>query len=228
MAFALACLTIAAAQTPPSDRHALMAQQIAQEVRRNLKIVESPPLVDYLTRLGSKLAAAQSNTSLPFKFTLVSELETGSLHEPIALPEGDVFIPVSLLLAADDEAEFAGMLAQAIARAPYLITISEGSIPWTFTCGSGHALASAADRCRAVELQADASAVVTMSHAGFNPAALLRYIARVDPARIPPLEVAIRNLPPQPYMESGEFYAIQQQARPAPAKPRLPPTLLRP
>jgi predicted Zn-dependent protease len=38
------------------------------------------------------------------------------LNEPRVLPGGYVFVPLALLQTAKDEAEFAGMLAQAIAR----------------------------------------------------------------------------------------------------------------
>jgi hypothetical protein len=71
---------------------------------------------------------------------------------------------------------------------------------------------------------------------GFDPAALLRYIERVQPpdrprspfpARVDPvaaLQKAIQDLPSASYSESDEFYAIQEQMRPLPPPP---PTLIR-
>jgi predicted Zn-dependent protease len=76
------------------------------------------------------------------------------------------------------------------------------------------------------ELEADAIAVPLMSRAGFDPAALLRYVERRQPVdrrdapvpvradRIAGLQQAIRELPPATYSESDEFHAIQEQVRP--------------
>lgn len=38
------------------------------------------------------------------------------MHEPIAFPGGFIFVPARLILAAQDEDEFAGMLAHSIAH----------------------------------------------------------------------------------------------------------------
>jgi predicted Zn-dependent protease len=161
------------------------------------------------------------------------------------LPGGYVFVPASLLLTAKDEAEFAGMLARAIARGPRLIKSNSSAIPVYFAGGSGGEEllpADLLDQRRGIELQADASAVVAMSRAGFDPDALLRYIDRVQPfdrprspfparaARIATLQEAIRNLPPAAYTKSDEFYRIQGQVHPAPEAPSKPqplPSLLR-
>jgi len=149
-------------------------------------------------------------------------------------------VPLSLLLTAKDEAEFAGMLAQAIARGPILIKNNAGTIPLIFFGGFTDCLlpASAMDQVRVMELQADTTAVLAMPRAGFDPAALLRYVERVQPpdqphspfparaARVAALRETIRDLPPATYAQSDEFYRIQERARPAPPKPQPPPSLL--
>ena len=131
---------------------------------------------------------------------------------------------MSLLLTAEDEAEFAGVLAQAIARGPRRMKSDSGTIPIYFASGLSleglEALmpVDALTRWRGIEFQADASAAAAMSRAGFDPAALLRYLERVQPpdrprspfppraARIAALQEAIRNLPPAAYKESDELY----------------------
>jgi predicted Zn-dependent protease len=95
------------------------------------------------------------------------------------------------------------------------------------------------DQRRERELQADASAILLLSRAGFDPAELLDYIERVQPLdrprspfparadRIAALQKAIRDLPPASYSQSDEFYAIQEQIRPLRPPPPPPPTLYR-
>lgn len=149
---------------------------------------------------------------------------------------------MSLLLTAEGEAEFAGMLAQAIARGPLPIKSNTGTIPLIFvdSFASDPLLPTAAmEQRRGMELQADAFAVSAMSRAGFDPSALLRYIERVQPrdqprspfparaARIAALQDAIHGLPPATYAESEEFHGIQEQVLPTPPKPPSRPSLLR-
>jgi hypothetical protein len=40
----------------------------------------------------------------------------GSTHEPLSVPGGHIFVPATLIPAAGSEAEFAGMLAHAMAH----------------------------------------------------------------------------------------------------------------
>jgi predicted Zn-dependent protease len=164
-----------------------------------------------------------------------------------------------LFLAAEDESEFAGVLAQAIARGPLLddwIKRNPASPPTVYNAMVAaeclHCVmppAVLAER-RKIELQTDKSAVLMMSRAGFDPAALLRYVERVQPPdakagvnshfydqsvstfparadRIAALQKALRGLPAAGGTESEEFRAIQEQVRagipevPKPSGPTL-------
>lgn len=98
---------------------------MADEAGRRTTPVESIEVQNYVAQLGEKIA---SHSVLPdgtvkFTFSVVSNEEDNSLHEPLVIPGGYVFVPARLLLAATDEAEFAGMLAQAIAREPLCIQV---------------------------------------------------------------------------------------------------------
>ena len=82
------------------------------------------------------------------------------------------------------------------------------------------------DKIRAIEIQADRDAVARMAAAGFDPAALARYLDRVQlpgnersllppPAdRVAAIEEAIRSLPVKKYVSSnGEFDRVQALLR---------------
>jgi predicted Zn-dependent protease len=213
--FVFFCLTLTAQDRKLDlNREAVLGRQMAEEVRRSTTPAGSQAVQDYVAQVGARLTAQLPGAAFAYTFSVVLTDRTNALHEPIVLPGGYVFVPVSLLLAAEDEAEFAGMLAQAVARGPHLINGRAGTIPAYSSSGFGEEglevlmPAAALDRWRGLELQADASAVVAMSRAGFDPTALLRYIEREQPpdrprslfpsraARIAALQEAIRSLPP--------------------------------
>ena len=235
--FALFCLTLAG-QSLTQDRVATLGRALAEEVDRHTTLVQAQEVQNYVAQLGAKIAA-QLPAPSRFTFSVVSTGEDNALHEPLAIPGEYIFVPSNLLLTARDEAEFAGMLAQAIARVPVLIQSSTGTIPVVYADSFGSVLPlGMIDRRRERELQADASAILLLSRAGFDPAGLLRYVERVQPLdrprspfparadRIAALQKAIGDLPPASYSESGEFYAIQEQVRVL-RQPPPPPTLYR-
>jgi predicted Zn-dependent protease len=231
-----------AAQDLTLDKQAAIGKQLADEVRRHTAPLQSQEVQNYVMHLGARITGQLRDPAFSFTFSVVSTEEDNALHEPLALPGGYIFVPSNLLLAADDEAEFAGMLAQAVARAPLALknhARTAGTMPFMFVEGfAGDSVfpTGAFDQRREMELQADTSAILSMSRAGFDPAALLRYIERVQPPdrprspfparadRIAALQKAIRDLPSASYSESDEFYAIQEQVRPLPPSP---PTLIR-
>jgi beta-barrel assembly-enhancing protease len=236
----VSCLTLAA-QNRTFDKEAAIGRQVAEQVRRSTTPVESQEVQAYVARLGARLTAQLPSPAFGYTFSVVSTDQSNLLHEPLAIPGRYIFVPSSLLLTANDEAEFAGMLAQAIAHEPVRIQNTAGTIPVIFVdsfIGNDALPATVMYQRRGMELQKDTIAALAMSRAGFDPAGLVRYIERVQPpdqprspfpprdARIAALREAIRDIPPAVYAESDEFYSIQERVRPAPPKPRSTPSLL--
>jgi predicted Zn-dependent protease len=234
--FALFCLTLAG-QSLAQDKEAALARALAEEVVRHTTPVQAQAVQNYVAQLAAKMTARLPAPSPSFTFSVVSTGDDNALHEPLAIPGGYIFVPSNLLLTARDEAEFAGMLAQAIARVPILIESDTGKIPifYVDSFDSGR-MPGMIDQRHERELHADTSAILLLSRAGFDPAALLRYVERVQPLdrprspfparadRIAALQKAIRDLPPASYSKSDEFYTIQEELRPL--RPP-PPTLFR-
>jgi predicted Zn-dependent protease len=180
------------------DKEVALGRQLAAEFQRNAKLLPGPATQTFVDHLGQRLAAHARNSAFTYTFRLIAEDPT-VLHEPAAFPGGFVFVPVRLILAAKDEDELAGMLAHAIAhvaarhgtqqarRAKILQTI-----PLVYV---GSAAGSAIPRdnslvlpmkllamSRADEVEADRLAVGIMSAAGYDAAALARYIEREQPS----------------------------------------------
>jgi predicted Zn-dependent protease len=220
-AFVLFCLSLAA-----QEKEAALSKQIAEGLLRSTTLVESAAAQDYVAQFGTKLAVGA------YSFRAVTA--DGALHEPVVLPGNYVFVPVNLLLTAKDESEFAGVLAQALARGAIRIESHTGTIPVVFYDGFGsggnsNLLPTAVRaRRRQLELQADIAAVPLLSRAGFDPAGLLRYLERMQPTddrRIIALRTALRDLAAPAYTDSEAFHRAQEQVRPAPPSPRKPPSL---
>ena len=190
-------------------------------------VVDSAAVRDYVKRIGDRIASG-------YTFDVIVD-NSGPLREPISLPGGYIFASTGLLLAAHDESEFAGMLAHAmghLAGGHYRRQMMrDGSIPVIFIGAGGDALLPSGmlSQQREFELDADRWTVDAMARAGWNPASLLRYVEREQPAegsalkysalpareaRIANLEQAIRLAPRAADSESGEFLRVQQEIRP--------------
>lgn len=236
------------------EKEAALGKTLAEDVRRQTTKLDNPEVQAYIERIGRNLAAHLPDTSLTFTFAVISDDQGGPTHEPISLPGGYIFVSSSLILGAQDEAEFAGMLAHAmihIAARHGTRSATRGeianlaSVPLIYM--GGWQIGNTSQILipvgflkfqRAFELEADRVAVATMAAAGYDPAALLRYISRVQPettgqaqvfsplptrdARIAAIQAAIRKL--------DEFRRIQDAVRSSIPKPpeQRPPTLKRP
>jgi len=197
---------VLAAQSAVSEKEAAVGRQMAAEVRRASTPVNVPDVQNYVSQLGARLGPG-------FSFEVVSMDE----NEPVVVPGRHIFVPVSLLIAAGDEAEFAGMLAQGIARGPGR---------WGRWVDVGGLMPIAAQQQRrANELVADSTAALAMSQAGLDPAALLRYIERLQPGdegRINALRQTVSGIPRGDWKVTDRFSEIQALVRP---NPRTPPSL---
>jgi predicted Zn-dependent protease len=267
----LCTLTIAVAglaQQPDAssvDKEAALGASLANEARRQTHSLESVSVQQCIANLGERLGAHMSDPNRTFSFTVVADLMSGPTHEAVAFPGGYIFVPASLILEAQNEAELAGMLAHSMAHvaerhgtriASGSPIINYGSVPLIFLggwspdtgAGVGAPLKFLQSR-REFELEADRDAVLLLHAAGYDPNALLRYIARVRPVRtgglptalpdrdvrLGSLELAIQGLPHAEYQEQAKFSGIQKEVaslvdamRPSQPKRTRPPTLYRP
>src|SRR5262249_42625362 len=87
-------------------------RQLANEFTRENPVVESPEVLEYVQRLGDRLVSEIGGPPFTYKYALVTD--SPAFNEIVAIPGGFVFVPTSIILAAHDEDEFAGILAHAI------------------------------------------------------------------------------------------------------------------
>jgi predicted Zn-dependent protease len=166
----------------------------ARDFERKTTPLNNAAALDYVQKMGARLAAKIPQANFSYTFAVIKDDEGGLLHEPVALPGGYIFVPASLFLAAQNEAEMAGMLAHAMehvaarhaTREATRFELTKIQIPAgapVAAAGLGQALTLAqAASHRNFESEADLLAVNCMHAAGYDPQALASYIGRMQPA----------------------------------------------
>jgi beta-barrel assembly-enhancing protease len=198
----LATLPSLAQKPTKVEKEAALGKQLASDFREHTTSVTSPIAQQYVDNLGQKLASQTAKTTFSFTFSIIADDPCSTIHEPATFPGGYVFVPVALFMAAQDEAEFAGMLAHAMAhvvehhgaeQARPGELVPSGGVPLGFMSGVGCSsglvvpaggLAPPAGFLkfqRTLENEADLLAVQTMAASGFDANALVRYTERVQP-----------------------------------------------
>jgi len=81
------------------------------EVERGAKLVTDPVVTEYVNRIGQNLVR-NSDARVPFTIKVLDTDEVNAF----ALPGGFFYVNSGLILAADDEAELAGVMAHEIAH----------------------------------------------------------------------------------------------------------------
>ena len=101
-----------------AEKEAALGRMIAAEFLRTHVMTESPAVMEYVRKVAAELAAHVPGglPSLNIELTIDTDAATARLNEPVTYPGGYMFVRTSLILRAQNEAEFAGMLAHAIAH----------------------------------------------------------------------------------------------------------------
>src|SRR5271165_2765167 len=94
------------------EKEMALGRQLAQEVQRQVKLVDDPIVTEYVNRLGQNLVR-NSDAKVPFQFQVI---DGPSEVNAFALPGGYIFVYSGLIKMADEEDELAGALAHEIAH----------------------------------------------------------------------------------------------------------------
>ena len=93
------------------DREMALGKQLSQEVESSAKLVTDPVINEYVNRIGQNLVR-NSDARVPFTIKVLDNDEVNAF----ALPGGFFYVDSGLILAADNEAELAGVMAHEIAH----------------------------------------------------------------------------------------------------------------
>jgi len=88
-----------------------MGKQYSMQVESSVKLVQDPVVNEYVNRIGQNLVR-NSDAQVPFTIKVIDSDEVNAF----ALPGGFFYVNSGLILAADEEAELAGVMAHEIAH----------------------------------------------------------------------------------------------------------------
>ncbi len=94
-----------------TEKEVRLGRELAAEVDRQAKFIEDPMITEYVNRVGQNIVL-HSDAKVPFTIKVIDSDEVNAF----ALPGGFFYVNKGLLLAADNEAELAGVMAHEIAH----------------------------------------------------------------------------------------------------------------
>jgi len=111
-----------------------LGKQLAQEVERQAKIIDDPVIAEYVNRVGQNLVR-NSDAKVPFTIKVLDSEEVNAF----ALPGGFLYVNTGLVLAAQDEAELAGVMAHDSVNAIPARSAPSSANSFLFSLWSGQA-----------------------------------------------------------------------------------------
>jgi predicted Zn-dependent protease len=176
------------------EKQIAMGKDLAQEVEASSKMVTDPVVTEYVNRIGQNLVR-NSDAEVPF---IIKVIDSDSVNA-FALPGGFFYVDSGLILAADNEAELAGVMAHEIAHVAACHAARENTrgqianmatIPLIFVGGGvGYAVQSLASLAlpmsflkfsRGFESEADYLGLEYMYKSGYDPQAFTAFFEKVE------------------------------------------------
>jgi len=171
-----------------------LGREYAQQVEASAKLVQDPVINEYVNRIGQNLVR-NSDAQVPFTIKVIDSDEVNAF----ALPGGFFYVNSGLILAADEEAELAGVMAHEIAHVAahhYARQMTRaqwarlGTIPLIFVGGGvGYAVYEAAGFGipltfmkfqRNFEAEADYLGLQYMYKSGYDPQAFVSFFEKLE------------------------------------------------
>jgi beta-barrel assembly-enhancing protease len=169
-------------------------KSVSMEIEKSVKFINDPVVTEYVNRVGQNIVK-NSDAKVPFTIKVIDSDEINAM----ALPGGYFYVNSGLILAADDEAELAGVMAHEISHVAAHHQMREqtrlnyaqfGTIPLIFLGGGlGYGLYEASGLAvpitflkfsRDFERQADFLGIQYMYRAGYDPQGLPSMFEKIE------------------------------------------------
>jgi predicted Zn-dependent protease len=171
-----------------------MGKQYSMMIESSSKMVNDPVVTEYVNRLGQNIVR-NSDAKVPFTIKVIDS----DVVNAMALPGGFFYVNSGLILAADEEAELAGVMAHEIAHVCARHAMRQmtranianiGTIPLIFVGGGiGYAVYNAAGLAipmamlsfqRSFEAEADYLGLQYMYKSGYDPQAFVAFFEKIE------------------------------------------------
>ena len=174
-----------------------LGQEAKAQVEQKMPVLHDGRVTTYLSSLGQRLARSPHAGDWPFSFAAISDKNINAF----ALPGGPVFINTATIVAADNEAQLAGVLAHEMShivlrhgthqaskgqliQLPAVLagaTLGNGILGQLGRLGIGLGANSLLlHYSRDAESQADYNGAEIMADAGFNPVEMARFFEKLE------------------------------------------------
>lgn len=186
--------------SPAQERK--LGEDLMRQSRRSLSFMDDPEITDYIQSLGQKLVSHSDDPHQEFRFFVINNPTINAF----ALPGGFIGVHTGLILATQNEAELASVLAHEIAHItqrhiPRMIAESQRTtlpalaavLAGILMASSGHqggeaaiALAGATvaqkeiNYTRSFEEEADRIGMQTLARSGFDPRAMPAFFEQMQ------------------------------------------------
>jgi predicted Zn-dependent protease len=186
---------IIAGMSGSTEKEVRIGRELAAEVDRQAKFIDDPVITEYVNRVGQNIVL-HSDAKVPFTIKVIDSDEVNAF----ALPGGFFYVNKGLVLAADNEAELAGVMAHEIGHVAarhavenqkkaeltqYAILIPAiifgGGLGQLIYQGGGFAALLGFMRfSRSAEEEADKLGVQYMYAAGYDPTAMATMFEKLE------------------------------------------------
>ena len=211
-----------------------MGKQYADQVDKSARFITDPVVEEYVNRVGQNIVK-NSDCKVPFTIKVLDSDEINAM----ALPGGFFYVNSGLILAADEEAELAGVMAHETAHVCAHHAAREmtrmnyaqlGMVPLILFTGytwTGYGIYEAAQLAipitflqfsRDFEAQADYLGIQYMYRAGYDPQAMISFFEKVEALDKRKPGMVAKAFSDHPQTPDRIIHSQQEIARILPAK----------
>ena len=176
------------------DKEIALGRQLSRQVEQESRMLKDPTVDEFVNRVGQNIVR-NSDAKVPFTIKVIESEQINAF----ALPGGFFYVNTGLILAAEDEAELAGVMAHEIAHVAARHgteqeskgqLISYMALPLIFVSGPiGYGVEQAASLLapltflrfsRGMEAEADYLGVQYLYKSGYDPSAMVRLFEKLQ------------------------------------------------